>query len=468
MTLGLMLYTGLWFGGVGGGTKPGPTLFVQGVRQYSVCGIQGSPWGNALLATEAGVMLGGLYLAIKNRNVPLLFRESSSIALIVYNTAVVAAVAGALVSTVLSSPENSIPLVGAVLLLSAYVIFGVLVVGQLYSVAEVAGWLQKSPPEKRRLDTSEHTALTMTYDPDHPPPPLMPGTQQQSPLEGRGQHQQYQPNHEQRLAPLPLHTIAEQAFPTPPEMEMAAAVQLAQENGIGGTLRARMVMVPGPVPTMMLHANHYPSPLHLHPQHTPEHSPSHPPPPVRVPSPLLPSGPVPSAAAASPHAVRLHLPQEPLSDPLQSSQRSGQQQPLPLHPAQPPRRMQESRQSPSSQQPQTTPPSQQPHSALVSPSQLSSPPTPAVPPLQSSPSRLPRALLVTAVRHRPRHPREDARQSTTDNATTRAGGEGDGDEEYNAASSAAEDGSASIEADDTKSNEALQRAAKQVLPPATS
>ncbi len=140
----MTVYFALWFGGAAPDNEtPSPRLLVQdGVKQYTTCNSFGTSWSTALLSIEGAVLILGVYLVVKNCKVPLLFRESGVIAVVVYNTAVVSAVTVALVSTVLSEPPNSTPLVGASILLVAYVIFFVMIAGQILNVAVLAGYFK--------------------------------------------------------------------------------------------------------------------------------------------------------------------------------------------------------------------------------------------------------------------------------------------------------------------------------------
>ena len=82
--------------------KPTPTLL--GNTVYLICSSRNDGWPNALLALEGAVLLWGVLLCIQQRSYPDLFNDSQSVAVSLYNTAVLGALAiGVSKSALLSS-----------------------------------------------------------------------------------------------------------------------------------------------------------------------------------------------------------------------------------------------------------------------------------------------------------------------------------------------------------------------------
>lgn len=83
---------------------PEPTPTLLGDTVFVMCSSRSSAWPNVLLALEGGVLLWGVLLCIQQRSYPDLFNDSQAVAVSLYNTAVLGALAiGVSKSALLSS-----------------------------------------------------------------------------------------------------------------------------------------------------------------------------------------------------------------------------------------------------------------------------------------------------------------------------------------------------------------------------
>ena len=114
---------------------PEPTPILLGNTVYLVCSSRNDGWPNALLALEGAVLLWGVLLCIQQRSYPDLFNDSQSVAVSLYNTAVLGALAiGVSKSALLSSGPTIALFQQVAVLLCVLVLVSVLFVSKFLIV----------------------------------------------------------------------------------------------------------------------------------------------------------------------------------------------------------------------------------------------------------------------------------------------------------------------------------------------